>query len=188
MIRVDGVGSFLVLRERRITIGAAGSSRHPDLGLLADSGLPVVTIERTDEDYFLTTGAPVRVNEVQTTRKLLADGDRIALSPRCRMTFTIPSAASTSAAIKMSGTRLPHGDARRVILLDESIIMGPGASAHIRVDPLCEAVVLHIRDNRMFCRTSADVTVNDRPMDRQTGIPMNAHVKIGPLSMVVTES
>ena len=188
MIRVDGVGSFLVLREGRLTVGPAGSSRHPDVGLLADSGLPVAAIERTDEDYFLSADAPVAVNDVPTTRKLLVDGDRIAFSPRCRLKFAMPNAASTSAVLNMSGTRLPQGDARRVVLLDKSIIMGPGSSAHIRVDVLGEAAVLHVRDGRIFCRCGSEVMVDDRPMDRQTGIPMNTQVKIGPLSFVVTEA
>jgi len=61
VMQVDGVGSFLVFREPRITIGPISSSAHPDLGLIADPNLPVVTIERMDGDYFLRSQTPVGI-------------------------------------------------------------------------------------------------------------------------------
>ena len=188
MLHVDGVGSFLVLPDRRVAIGPAGSSRHVDVGLLAEAGLPTATIERVDEDYFLFCEVPVRVENTPVTRKLLVSGDRIALSGRCRLKFTVPNAASTSAILSLSGTRLPRSDARRVILLDREMILGPGSSAHIRADELPVPAVLQVRDGRLFCRTDAEVTVNDRPMDRLAGIPVGARVRIGPVSLVVTEA
>jgi hypothetical protein len=188
ILHVDGAGSFLILRERCITVGAEGSSRTPDLGLLADTRLPTTTIERTDEDYFLVSEAPVRVNGAPVTRKLLGNGDRIALSNRCRLRFTVPNAASTSAVLELSGTRLPHSDARRVILFEKSLVLGPGSSAHVRVDDLAEPVVLHMRDGQLFCRTPDEVRVDDQLIDRHAGIPLGASVRVGPLSMVVAQA
>jgi hypothetical protein len=188
MLQVDGVGSFFVLRDRCVTIGPMSSSRRPDVGLLADAGLPVVTVERNDEDYFLTSDRAVCVDDKTVTRKLLTPGDRVALSPRCRFRFELPNAASTSAVLNLTGARLPRGDARRVILLDRSIVLGPGASAHVRADHLEEPVVLHVRDGRLFCRTNEEVMVDGHPMDRNAGIPAGAAVRVGSLSLVVTEA
>src|SRR5207244_2143048 len=98
--------------------------------------LPVVTIERVEEDYFLTAEKPVQVNGAPVRRKLLAGGDQIALSPRCRIKFELPHPASTSAVLTLSGARLPSSDARRVILLDRAMVLGPGANAHMRADGL----------------------------------------------------
>jgi hypothetical protein len=186
LLQVDGVGSFLVAREPVVTIGPAGAAGRPDVALLADSTMPVATIERADDDYFVQSDRPLRVNDAPTTRRLLADGDRIALSPRCRLRFALPNAASTTGVIHLGGARLPRGDARRIILLDGSVIIGPGSSAHVRADALPEPVILQVRDGRLFPRTGLEVTVDDRPMDRNAGIPMGARVKIGPLSCVVT--
>ena len=99
LMHVDGAGSYLVVRDRCVAVGPASSSQRPDVGLVAEPGLPTVTIERNDEDYFLVSPQPVKVNDQQVTRKLLADGDSIVLSPRCRLKFTLPNAAATTAVL-----------------------------------------------------------------------------------------
>jgi hypothetical protein len=185
-VQVDGVGSFLVLRQGRITIGTSSTSRPIDVALMAEPGLPAVTIERVDEDYFLTAEQPVRVNDKPTTKKLLTRGDRIALSPRCRLKFSVPSPATTSAVLSLSGTRLPRSDARQVILLDRQMILGPGSSAHIRAEQLSKPAVFHVREGRLLCRAADALTVDDRPMDERTGIRLGAHVRVGPVSLVIT--
>lgn len=185
LLHVDTVGSFLVLRQPRVSVGPISSSRRPDLGLLADAGLPVITIERQEEDYFLSSEVPVRVNDMPVQKKLLSSGDRISLGPRCQMKFTLPSAASTSAMLQLSGCRLPQGDARQVILMDRSIVLGPGTTGHIRADQMTSPAVLHVRDGRLLIRGNGDMKVNDRPMDDRMGIPMGARVSIGPISLAV---
>jgi tetratricopeptide (TPR) repeat protein len=186
VFHVDGAGSFLVLRDRRITIGPDGSSHRPEVALLAEPGMPPAVIERLDEDYFVECGAGVKVNDARTRRRLLVDGDSIALSSRCRIKYTRPHAASTTAVLQLSGTRLPKCDARRIILLDREIIIGPGSAAHVRCDALPEPAMLHVRDGRMMCRTNQEVLVDGRPMDRHAGIPLGASVQVGAVSFVVT--
>ncbi|GMV95639.1 MAG: hypothetical protein AMXMBFR83_00110 [Phycisphaerae bacterium] len=185
LFHVDGVGSYLVLRDRLVTLGPVSSSRHPEVALLAEPGLPVAAIERTDEDYFLSCDAGVQVNDAPATRKLLANGDRIALSARTRIRFSLPHAASTTAVLHLAGTRLPASDARQVILLDRELVMGPGPAAHIRADVLPVPAVLLVHDGRLLCKTSELVLVNDRPLDRNAGIPLGARVQVGAVSFVV---
>jgi len=185
MLHVDGAGSYLVVRERCVTIGPVSSSQRPDIGLAAEPNLPTATIERIDEDYFLVSKQAVAVNEKPVTRKLLADGDTIALSPRCRLKFTLPTAASTTAVLQLSGARLPSGDARRVILLDRTLVMGPGSSTHIRADAMARPVVLAVHDDRLVSRSEAEVKVEDRSLRRSEGIPMDTHVKIDAVTFVV---
>jgi len=188
MLKVDGVGSYLVLRDRCVTIGPISSSRRPDVGLMAEPGLPVANIERTDEDYFITCDRPIAVNGSPVTRRLLADGDTIALSPRCRVKFALPHAANISAVLSLSGTRLPQGDARQVILMDESLVIGPGSAAQVRADVLTEPVVLHVRDGRLLCESKQQVLLDEQPMTVGEGIPMDAHVCVGAVSFVVTQA
>jgi len=185
VLHVDGIGSFLVLRDRSVTIGAAGGSRQPDVPLLVNSAAGLTTIERADEDYFLSCGGSVTVNGQRVERKLLSDGDRIGLSTKCHIRFTLPNAASTSALMSIAGGRLPGTDATRVVLLDRLLVIGPGNAAHVRADDLAGPVILHVRDDRLFCQTDQEVTVDGRPMDRQAGLPVDARVRIGPVSMVI---
>ena len=88
--------------------------------------------------------------------------------------------------LSLTGARLPRGDARRVILLDRELILGPGPTAHIRVDELSGPVVLHVRDGRLCCRSREAVRVDGRPAHPQAAIAMETRVEIGPVSMVVT--
>ena len=144
VIQVDGAGSFLVLTTPRVTIGPISSSQRPDVGLIADASAAVVTIERVEDDYFLRiAGQPGR---------LLASGDRVALSPRCRLQFQLPNPSSTTAVLDLTAGRFPRADVRRIILLDRDLVIGPGAAAHIRADGLSEPVILHVRGGRLWCR------------------------------------
>ena len=185
VLRVDGAGSFCVFRQPIVSIGPISSSQQPDLGLMAEPGLPVATIERREDEYFIR-GAAVAVNDRPGSGKLLASGDRIALSPRCRMSFNLPSAASVTGVLDLTGCRYPRADVRRVILMDRDVILGASLACHVRVDDAEESVVLHVRDERLFCETKSPVEVNGAPMDRVMGIPMEAHVRVGALSFVVS--
>ena len=60
-----------------------------------------------------------------------------------------------------------------------------GGCAHVRADDLAAPVVVHVRDGRLFCNTDQEITVDGRPMDRQGGLPLDAQVRIGPVSMVI---
>ena len=185
ILRVDGAGSFCVFRQPIVTVGPISSSHQPDLGLLAEPGIPIATIERREDEYFIR-GSAVAVNDRAGNGKLLACGDRIALSPRCRMSFNLPSAASMTAVLDLTGCRYPRADVRRVILLDGDVILGPGMATHVRVEGAVENVILHVRDGRLFCEARQPVEVNGEPMDRISGIAMDAHVKVGSVSFVVS--
>jgi hypothetical protein len=146
ILQVDGAGSYLIHRKASVTLGPISSSRIPDVGLIAEASAAPITIERVEDDYFLRTenGSP--------TNKLLSSGDRIALSARCRLVFSLPNAASTSAVLELASGRFPRGDLRKVILLDRDIIIGPGNGSHIRVDQLSEPVVLHMKNGGLWCK------------------------------------
>jgi len=187
VLHVDGVGGFRVLGRPVITIGPISASRPVDVALLADASLPVITITRSDDDYFLQARGPVMVNDKSVTSTLLSSGDRIALGPRCRIIFRRPSAASSSAVLDLCGTRLPRGDVRHVILMDRELIVGPGASAHVRADDLSAPAVLQGRDGRLVCRAADPVLIDGRAAGTWAEVAPGAHVTIGPLGLVVAK-
>lgn len=186
IMHVDGAGSFLLLRGRKIRIGPAGGAEPFDVALMADSALPAVTIERRDEDYFLEAVTPVEVNGAPVTQRLLSGSERIALSPRCRLKFERPNAASTTAVLSLSGTRLPDSDARQIVLLDKSIIVGPGSSAHIRAGRMAQPIVLHLRDNGLYARSSEPVMIDGQTARATQALPVGKQVCIGDVSFIVT--
>jgi hypothetical protein len=147
VIQVDGAGSYLVLRQPSVTLGPISSTRVPDVALIAEPTAQTVTVQRIEDDYFLKTEPAVGAQG-----KLLASGDRISLSPRCRLAFAIPNPSSTSATLELSSGRFPRADLKKVILMDRDLIIGPGSTSHVRVDHLAQPIALHIREERLAFR------------------------------------
>ena len=168
MLHVDGVGSFLILRSPLVTIGPVSSTTSPDVGLIAEPTLTPIRIERRDEDYFIGT-------------RLLASGQKLELSPRCRMTFAIPNPASTSAVLELSGAKLPRTDVRRVILMDQDVIIGPGSTAHVPAAYFQQPVVLHVRNGQFFAQAKDN-------RDAKSPLTLGENIKIGELSFVLTSA
>jgi hypothetical protein len=165
LLQVDGAGSYLILRKSHITLGPISSSRAADVALVAEPSAAHISIERLEDDYFLRTG---------NSSKLLASGDRICLSPRCTLTFAMPNPSSTTATLELVAGRFPRADIRRVILLDQDLIIGPHSTAHIRADHLTESVVIRATDERLIC--------NGQPI--ALGLP----TRIDGISMIATAS
>lgn len=187
LLQVDGAGSFLVMRKPNVSIGAVSSSRRPDVGLLAQANLPVALIERMDEDYFLRSDGGVAVNGKKVTNRLLAHGDRVTLGPRCDLKYVLPNPASTTAVLDLSGARLPRADTRKIVLLDESLIIGPGRSAHVRVEDLEKPVVLHMRDGVLKYRRGGAGRRERGKAESSIVIPVGESTEIGGATVVVTK-
>lgn len=185
VLQIEGVGAYCVLREKNVSIGPISSSRRPTLGLMAQPGLPVVNIERHDEDYFLSSDERITIGEEMVSRKLLADGDKIALSPRCRMKFQMPNAASNTAILLLSSAKLARPDINHVILMDRDILIGSGVSNHVRTLNSNESLALFVRDGKMYCRTEDTIIVDGREYDAQGGLPIDKPIKIGRLGVVI---
>ncbi|MBN1507488.1 MAG: hypothetical protein JW955_11615 [Sedimentisphaerales bacterium] len=185
VLQIDGVGSFVVFRDARITVGPISSSARPTLALIADPNMPTVILERVEGDYFVRSGTPIDVNGQSVTEKLLADGDRISLSSRCRIRFGLPNPASSTAVLTVSGARLSRPDIRQLILMDRDILIGPYANDHIRTEQVKDPVALFAQNGRLLCRTRDDILVDGTSFDPSVGLAMDRPVKIGRLSMVV---
>jgi hypothetical protein len=178
VLHADGVGSFLVLRQAVVTIGPISGSVVADVALIAEPGLPALTVERVEDDYFLR-------NRNGGKGKLLASGDRLELSPRCRLKFSVPSQVSTTAMLDLSGAKLPRVEIRRVILMDQDLIIGPNSASHVQVSGMSESMVLHVRQGRLYCQTHLPLMVDDAAADLSCPLPLGASVKTDGLSFAV---
>jgi hypothetical protein len=196
LIQVDGAGSALTLCNAVVTVGPVSSPDRPDVGLIADPSVPTVTIQRTQDDYFLRSTQPVKVNGKTTNERLLSDGDKIELSPRCRFKFRLPHAASTTAVLEMSGTRLVRADVKRVILLDRQLVIGAGPACHLRADSAEEPVILGLRDGRLMLQSKQTMKVAGDDYGPQVGepgapgagVPMDTPVNLGTMTLRITQA
>jgi hypothetical protein len=187
LMQIDGIGSFYVLRDASITVGPISSSARPTVGLMVDPHIPAVTIERSEDDYFIRSSSPVRVNDAMTTNKLLVDSDRISLSPRCGMKFNIPNPASTTATLSLPSARLGRADVRRIILMDRDILIGPNEGSHILAESLDQTIALFAQNGKLFCKAKDKILIDDKPASSRAGLPVDKQIRIGQISLVITE-
>ena len=147
ILQVDGVGSLLVLTGDFVTIGASTSmaSSSLDVALQTEGTGGSIRIRRDGEDYFAAAESPFDVNGQRVTRKLLISGDSIAVGARGRLKFLQPVAASSSAVLQITGSRLPRRDVRHVVLLSDSLLFG-AANSHFRVHDAERPVVFYRTD------------------------------------------
>lgn len=131
IIRIDGVGSFLMLRGERFTIGRAGPGATADLQLISDLADRQAEIIRAGEDYFVVAKTGVELAGRQVDHALLQDGDRIRLGRRVKLTFKRPSLKSTSAVLELGEGVRTMTDCRRVILWTGPVLIGGTRECHI---------------------------------------------------------
>ncbi|MFP4354220.1 MAG: hypothetical protein ACLFUJ_03770 [Phycisphaerae bacterium] len=186
VLQVDSAGSFVVARGDEVSIGPLSSSARPDVGLMADASLPTIRLTRSEGDYLLRAERPVAVNDRGMTRKVLADGDRIALSPRCVLRFRLPNAASSTAVLDVVSGRLPAAGARTIILADREILLGPGKRNHVPAPGLDGQAALVLRDGKLTCRSEQPLRVGDKLLGDKHPIALEAAVRLGPIGWVAT--
>ncbi len=186
IMQIDGVGAFLTVRGDAVTIGPVSATPRPAVGLLAGAHLPTVTLERHEQDYVLRSTDPIHVGSQRIEQRLLTDGDKIALSDRCRMRFNRPNVASGTATLSLSSARLPRPDITRVILMDREVLVGPGAGNHVQTAAVDKTVAFYVRQGRLCCRSDEPVFAGQRLLTADTPLPLDEPLRIGGLGVVVS--
>lgn len=179
VLQLDGIGAYLVHQGERVTAGPVSSTARPDLGFIAAPDAGVKQIERLDGDYFICNwkSGP---EPGSGRRHLLSEGDKIEISPRCRLKFSRPNAASGTACLILSGARLPRADVQQVVLMDREILIGPGRNCHIQTGQIDRTVTLFIRDGQLMQRTEEE----GAGAVREVGV--NQRVQIGAATGIIT--
>jgi hypothetical protein len=158
LLRIDGVGSFLLVRGDRIGIGRAGPDATADIPLISDLSERAAEIIRAGEDYFVMASGGVELAGRPVEYALLQDGDRVRVGRRVKLDFRRPSSKSTTAVIDFGeGVRMAN-DCRRVILWDGPVVMGAGKECHIRLPGGAASAVLIERGGRMFVKSMASAS------------------------------
>ncbi len=155
LLWVDGAGGFLILLTSEVSIGGPASEDQAMIGVQADLHRREAQVLRSGGEYFVQAldGA------VSVEGQNRADQDRQPLALRSRDTFTLgrdtevlfarPHPLSASARLSLAGHgRLrPHVDA--VLLLDDTLIVGPTDDCHVRV-PHAEGALVLVRQPRQW--------------------------------------
>lgn len=183
---IDGVGSYLLLSQDRITVGRSGSSSRPTIPLNADLHGTHVEFLRVDGDYFAVARGEVRVDGKNVEKHLLADRDELLLGSRTRLTFRLPTKLSATAMLSLGSRQRLPGDVRSIVLLDEHLLIGNDGECHITVPKQSERIVLS-RDGDGFRLTGPEpLVVDGRLMESVGAIPVGVRVEIGSVAFTIT--
>ncbi len=157
---IDGVGSYLVLMSHRLTMGQANPEMPLDIAVLADVSRHHATLQRDGETYFLEAIRPVSVNGKTTNRSFLRSGDRFTLGASCQFQFWQEVPTSTSACVDLvSGHRFAR-PVQSVLLMSETLVMGPTPQSHVTIPDLTDTVVLHRSKTGVAIRVTGRVNVD----------------------------
>lgn len=151
MLRIDGIGSYLLYRGDRVTIGRAGPGATADLPIVSDLPENAAQILRSGDDYFLLA-SDATVDGQPTRQALLSHNDRIGIGRRVRMTFLRPSRKSASAVLELGSGLRAVADVRSAILFNGPVILG-GADGHVAIPGI--TIVLSDRGGQLVIRQLA---------------------------------
>lgn len=150
LMLIDGGGSSLWLRQPRVRFGRRGSSGSAEILLPGDLLAVHAEIVREDQDYFLIAHGPAEVNQRSVKRVLLRNGDRVRLGNSAKFVFAQPTSRSGSAVLNLNHEcRLPD-DVGTVVLFDETALIGPQPTCHVRTRDTQSQVVVFDRDGSYY--------------------------------------
>ncbi len=186
LMLIDGIGSYLVLAGSRITLGRVGSSARPDVALNADLEGIHAEIVRTDGDYFLLARGAVNVAGRPVEKHLLADGDEVELGRRASFKFRLPTSLSTTAVLELATSLRLSGDVRRVVLLDQHLVVGKSEDCHITAQSGPERLVLSRSEAGFRVKSSDPLVIDQKVLGERAEIGLDTCVETGGLTFTMT--
>jgi len=173
---IDGVGGYMVCLGNRLTFGQALPEARVDVPLVADVSRLHATVTRDGEGYVLEAVRPIQVNGANATRALLQSGDRVTLGASCQFLFRLPVPGNMTARLELvSGHRLPTS-VEGVLLMAETIVIGPGTQTHVSVADLKEDLVLFRHKDGLGLRHHGPMRVNGQKSSGRAILPPSATV------------
>jgi hypothetical protein len=160
LLWIDGAGGYLVCLGSRITLGQAAPDAYVDVPLFADVSRTHAALTRDSEGYLLEAVRAVQVNGQPTEKALLQPGDRITLGSCCQFQFRQPVPVSATARLDLvSGHRLPL-TVDGVILMADTLVLGPGSQAHVTIPDLQQVVILFRQKGGLGVRCDGNLIVD----------------------------
>lgn len=176
LLWLDGIGGYLICLGQRITLGQATPDAFVDVPLFADISRMHAALTRDTEGYLLEALRPVQVNGQPAERTLLRPGDRLTLGASCQLQFNQPVPVSATARLDLvSGHRLPVA-VDRVLLMAETLVLGPDSQAHVSIPELQQPVVLYRYKDGLAVRYAGGFAIDGQSC-RERGV-LGPHARV----------
>ncbi|HEV2947122.1 MAG TPA: FHA domain-containing protein [Gemmataceae bacterium] len=160
LLWIDGIGGYLLCLGNRVTLGQATPDAVVDVPFYADVSRLHAALTRDAEGYLLEALRPAQVNGKPADKVLLRPGDRITLGPSCQLQFRQSVPVSATARLDLvSGHRLPLS-LDGVLLMAETLVLGPGPQAHVTIPDLKQPIVLYRHKDGLAVRCPGHLTID----------------------------
>ncbi len=162
MLWIDGVGAWQLCVGSLFLIGGPTlEDKSADICLMANLSRRHASLLRNGEDWFIHPhNSTVVSGRAVTGPALMRTGDQICLAERVRLGFRIPSVLAGSALIDFESHHRPAHSVNGIILMTDSILLGPRKDHHVCCPDWPELVVIYHQDGVLRCRSKASLTVN----------------------------
>lgn len=162
LLWIDCVGGYLVCLSPRVIIGQAAAEKLVDVPLVADVSRLHATLTRDAEGYVLEGAKALQVNSLTVTRALLRSGDRVTLGTSCQFVFRQPVPISTTARLDLVSGHRPPLAVDGVLLMGDTLVIGPSSQAHIAAPALKAPIVLFRHKDGLGIRCRSPLTVDGK--------------------------
>lgn len=153
---IDGVGGYLLVMDDEVTIGQAGPDALADIAVQADISRLHARLSRDTEGYVIDAQRLVLVNNRGVEKRLLRSGDRLTLGTSCQLAFRQEVPISASARLDaVSGHRFGLA-VDGVLLMAETLVLGPSEQAHVCVPDLQSPVILFRNKQELGIRAGGE--------------------------------
>jgi hypothetical protein len=180
LLWIDGVGGYLVCLGQRVTLGQATPDSPADVPVYADLSRLHAALTRDAEGYLLEPLRPAAVNgKPLAGATLLRPGDLMTLGGACQVRFAQPAPVSATARLEVtSGNRLPLA-VDGVLLMADTLILGPGTHVHVVVPDLPQPVILYRHKEGLGVRWVGEFTVDGQRHKDRALLPAGATTLMG---------
>ena len=174
---IDGVGGYLVCEGDEYILGQPVGGGRVDIPLLGDVSRQHATIRRDGEGYLLAPRRATRLNshEVQGIT-LLTDGSLLELGEGVRLRFRRPHPLSASARLEFASRHRTQPAADAVLLLADSLVLGPGENSHVVCRGWTRELVLYRQGTALYCRCGGRFTVDGVPCEGVAPITRSSQI------------
>jgi hypothetical protein len=142
---IDGVGAYLLTCANEVAVGGPqGDDGAVAVRLLANLSRRHATFRRTGESYVLDAHGRVSVSGmVVNDRTILGTTSEIELGRGVKLRFRMPSALSATAVVDFLSDHRPELSVDGVVLMDRTLLLGPGTGSHVCCRDWSADVVVH---------------------------------------------
>lgn len=149
---IDRCGGFSLLSGDQVKVGGTRPNASADVQVKSDWRRFEGTLVRRSGDYFWAHQAAD-----QTSETLLHSGSVFPISGSATLRIEKPSPLSGTAVLSLDPPHRFDHHVDKVLLVDQTLLIGPSAGDHIRCTAMDASAVLVVRDGVWRAKLKSDV-------------------------------